>query len=282
MLLLSVLMLIGAIVAWQAQDRLLVYALDRAVQASGGRLEIDNPRGTLLQGARIDRLQWRDPQGLQADLRDLRLRWRWRDLLHGRLVLSRVSAADLRLTLAASDAPAVLPASLALPLPVAVRALRLGRLHIEAPGAQPLELSAIELRADYEPGRVRVERLSLSSPWGDATLQGSVADAAPFETALAAQGRATWQSAAIDLKLAGPLADLRWAGKATVAAAPGRGVATLEADGQLHMLAPRVLGPVALKANGLTPGLLGLEGLTQGVIDGEGEIDWRSDDPAQG
>jgi len=281
-LLLALIAVVGALAAWQAQDRLLIYAIDRAVQASAGRLVVDNPRGTLLQGARIDRLQWRDPQGMQADLRDLRLRWRWRELLRGRLVLSRASATELRLILAASDAPAVLPASLALPLPVAVQSLRLARLRIEAPGSQPLELTALELRADYEPGRFRVERLSLSSPWGDTRLQGTVSDAAPFETAVAAQGRAKWQSAALELALTGPLSDLRLAAKAAVAAIPGRGEATLQADGQLRLLAPRLLGPIALKANGLTPGLLGLDALKRGVFDGEGELDWRSDAPGQG
>ncbi len=278
----ALIVVVGAVVAWQAQDRLLIYAIDRAVQASAGRLIVDNPRGTLLQGGRIDRLQWRDPQGMQADLRDLRLRWRWRDLLRGRLVFSRASAQELRLILAASDAPAVLPASLALPLPVAVHSLRLARLRIEASGSQPLELTALELRADYEPGRFRVERLSLSSAWGDTRLQGTVSDAAPFETAVSAQGLAKWQSAAIELTLAGPLSDLRWAGKAEVAAAAGRGEASLQADGQLRLLAPRWLGPVTLKAKGVTPGLLGLDALKRGVFDGEGELDWRSDAPAQG
>jgi hypothetical protein len=282
LLLVALIVVVGAVVAWQAQDRLLIYAIDRAVQASAGRLIVDNPRGTLLQGGRIDRLQWRDPQGMQADLRDLRLRWRWRDLLRGRLVFSRASAQELRLILAASDAPAVLPASLALPLPVAVHSLRLARLRIEASGSQPLELTALELRADYEPGRFRVERLSLSSAWGDTRLQGTVSDAAPFETAVSAQGRAKWQSAAIELTLAGPLSDLRWAGKAEVAAAAGRGEASLQADGQLRLLAPRWLGPVTLKAKGVTPGLLGLDALKRGVFDGEGELDWRSDAPAQG
>ena len=282
LLLLALLLAVGAIAAWQAQERLLIYAIDRAVQASAGRLVVDNPRGSLMQGARIDRLQWRDPQGMQADLRELRLRWRWRDLLHGRLVLSRASASELRLTLAASDTPAVLPASLALPLPVAVRELRLGRLRIEAPGAPPLEFSAIDLRADYEAGRLRVERLGVSSAWGEATLQGTVADAAPFEASVTAQGRAKWQSAAVDLTLAGPLADLRWTGKAAVAAAPGQGAATLQAAGQLRMLAPRVLAPVTLRANGLTAGLLGLDWLKQGVFDGEGVLDWRSDAPGEG
>jgi len=163
-----------------------------------------------------------------------------------------------------------------------VQSLRLARLRIEAPGSQPLELTALELRADYEPGRFRVERLSLSSPWGDTRLQGTVSDAAPFETAVAAQGRAKWQSAALELALTGPLSDLRLAAKAAVAAIPGRGEATLQADGQLRLLAPRLLGPIALKANGLTPGLLGLDALKRGVFDGEGELDWRSDAPAQG
>ncbi|HPU51721.1 MAG TPA: translocation/assembly module TamB domain-containing protein [Burkholderiaceae bacterium] len=273
---------VGGIAVWQAQERLLIYAIGRAVQATGGRLSVENPRGTLLQGARVDRLQWTDPKGMHADLRDLQLQWRWRSLLRGRLVLDSVNARELTLTLGASDGPTVLPTSLALPVPLDVRSLKLARLRIEAPGSDPLVFTGIELRADYAPGRIRVERLSLSSPWGDATLQGSLADAPPFETTAQLKGRANWQSAAIDLQASGPLESLRWTGNAVVAAAPGRPAATVSAAGQLHPFAPRVLSPVALTADGLSASLFGLDAVKRGVFDGEGQIDWRSDAPAQG
>ncbi|MCX7273901.1 MAG: translocation/assembly module TamB domain-containing protein [Burkholderiales bacterium] len=265
----------GLLAAWQAQGWLLRQALERAVVASAGRLSVDDARGTLLEGARIARLRWTDPQGLQIDLQDLQLRWQWIDLLRGHLVLSELRAVELRVRLAPAGEPFTLPESIALPLPVALRDLRLTRLILEPAQGSALTLRDIALRADYEAGRFRLERLAVSGDWGELSAQASIADRAPFRLAASATVRTGWQSAVLGVGLSGPLADLQWA--ARVHAGPAR----LSANGRLQMLAGRVLGPVALSARGLTPALLGLAGVQRGLIDGEGELDWRSDAPGE-
>ena len=81
-----------ALAAWQVHDRVLVWALDRAVHASAGRLQIEGVSGSLTEGLRVRSLAWQPPAGTRARLNDVRLRWRWPQLLLGRVVIFATDA----------------------------------------------------------------------------------------------------------------------------------------------------------------------------------------------
>ena len=50
----------------------------------------------------------------------------------------------------------------ALPLPLELHAVRVARLRVEGPGREPIVFTGLDLRADYEPGRLRVELSMIS------------------------------------------------------------------------------------------------------------------------
>jgi translocation and assembly module TamB len=277
-----VLALLG-LALWQLHDRLLARLIAQAVEASGGRLTVDAIQGSLTDGLRVGRLSWRDPAGLQLDLEAARLRLRWPELLRGRVSISSLAAERLVLGLPAGDGPPALPATIALPMPFELRAARLERLRIEVAGGPPVELSALELRADYEPARAswRVHRLALRSPWGDAYLSGTVDDAPPYRVRASAAATAAWRGLRLAATASGPLAELSVKIDARPAG-PASPDAVLKASGTVLPLGPRLFGPVVLQARALTAADLGLAGPRAGLFDGEGELDWRSDAPGDG
>lgn len=288
--LLGALVLLGAglLVAWQARETLLSLAIDRVIAASGGRLTIERANGWLQTQARIERLQWRDPQGLQVDLRDARWRWGWTELLLGRLVITDLTVAELRVRLGpGGGGPLPLPASLALPVPVALPSVRIEQLRIEPAAGAPLVLEALALQADYQPGdgpaagRFRVDQLALRAPWGAASARFTLADQAPFALEGNATGELHWQGLALALGVSGSLTELRWQTHAR--AGPAAAQAVLTASGVLTPFAARLLGPVSWQASGLSPALLGGGGsVRQGLVEGEGDLTWLSDVPDQG
>lgn len=277
-----VLALLG-LALWQLHDRLLVRLLAQAVQASGGRLTVDAIEGSLTEGLKVGRVRWRDAEGLQVDLETARLRLRWPELLRGRVSIASLAAESLVLRLPASDGPPALPATIALPMPFELRAARLERLRIETADARRVELSALELRADYDPARAtwRVHRLALRSPWGDAHLSGTVDDAAPYRVRASLGATAAWRGLRLVATASGPLAELAVRLDARPAE-PAGADALLKASATVRPLGPRLLGPVALQARAIAAADLGLTAPRTGVFDGEGELDWRSDAPGDG
>ena len=177
----TLLALLG-LAAWQLHDRLLARLLAQAVEASGGRLTVAAIAGGPTSGFKVGRLRWQDPDGLLIDLEEARLRLRWHELLRGRVAIGSLVARTMVLRLPAGEGPPALPATLALPMPFELRSARLERLRIETAGGAPIELSALELQADYEPARAswRIHRLALRSPWGEGHLSGTLDEVAPY------------------------------------------------------------------------------------------------------
>ena len=108
--------LLVALLGWSlTQPGVLRWAAERAVTASGGRLQLEDVRGSLAGGVDIGELRWRgDPAapGLQLRLRGVRADWRLRSLLHGEIDLGELRAASVEVVLAPSDEPAALPQAL--------------------------------------------------------------------------------------------------------------------------------------------------------------------------
>lgn len=140
---------------------------DRIERASEGRLSVGPLGGNLWRGLDVDFLQWRDPS-LELRIEALILRPDWSALLSGQWAFSEIAARRLQVLVAApsatrpADARVTLPA-FALPLPVRIDRLRLGRLELSSSGVATEDrrwVEAIEGTADYRSGRLRIERLT--------------------------------------------------------------------------------------------------------------------------
>jgi translocation and assembly module TamB len=91
------------------------------------RLSLDEPAGALSGSFSLQSAHWRS-ETLDIQVQDLQVDWRPVELLRGRLVVSRLAAASLRIANVASSEPVAVPDSLRLPLAVEVEQM-LGRAH---------------------------------------------------------------------------------------------------------------------------------------------------------
>ncbi len=101
-----------------------------ARRATSGALQVEGARGRLLGRLDVDGLAWRSP-GLEIELRELSLAWTPSALLQRRLEIEHLTAGRIVLAQAvAEDEPAAKPlappASLELPLSIALRRLAVG------------------------------------------------------------------------------------------------------------------------------------------------------------
>ena len=270
----SLLVVVLAVAAalWAGQNMLLRWSLERAVAASGGRLQVEDVGGTLVSGLRIGLLRWRDtvePAGgaMQLELRDLSASLSLATLLERELRITRLSARSARLVLPASEGAPALPQSLQLPARVTLDELRLDSLVIESAGSEPLSLRAIELKGAYAAGGYTIERLALSGEFGTVRLGGTLSDAAPF--ALAAKGRlsAAWRALEVDFSGEGSLQEV-----ALRASAQAAGTITLSTRLRPFDAAP--LGAVAFSLEAVEPVAWGLEPGWGMRLTGDGSLAW--------
>ena len=273
-LLALLLLLVAALLTLASRPEPLRWGLEQAASATGGRLQVDSVRGSLLGGVDIGELRWLpapDAPGIGLRLQDVHAAWRPWSLLRGEIDLAQLRAASVELQLAPSaETPASPPpTSFALPLSLRLRALDIDEIRILPVDGAPIVLDAIALQARYGGGRYTIERLEAGSPWGSAQVSGTLADSAPFETDF---------QAALALRL----------GEAVlpVAATAGGSLQALEVDAQLAVEAggsararalieafdAQPLRRVALLLEALDLGALGLDGLPRTRLDGRVEI----------
>lgn len=234
---------------WSFSGPLLRWGLETAAGASGGRLLVDELVLDDARDLRIGTLRWIEPAAdpdapadLDLTLRDVRFEWRVLSLLLGQVDLGRLEVGALELRLPASDGtPVAMPASLALPLRLAVREASLRQLRIERTGDAPLLLSGIGFGARYGFGGWRIDDLGLSADRATATLSARIADAAPF----ALEGRASVTLAGlpsgiaatrIELEARGDLDELGLDARLIQPGEDARAVATLSS--RIRPLAP--------------------------------------------
>lgn len=281
-----------AAIGWAlTQPAALRWAVDRAVQASAGRLQVETVRGSLAGGFALTGLRWRDdPQAAEAsvEVRELSARWRLRSLLRGEFDLARLHASSVELRLASSDEPLVLPQSLSLPLALRLRAMRVDELRILPRAGEPVVLSALGLDARYVPGRYRVDRFEADSRWGRVKLSGTLGDAPPYALDLSAMLRvaigatqiqppansasldaAPPPSLPLEASAKGTLAEL--ALEARLAAATEAGSAVARA--RLRPFDRQVLGAASFEAQGLDLAALGLAGAVRTQLGGRATLE---------
>jgi translocation and assembly module TamB len=171
-----------------------------AESASGGRLVLAGPEGRLVGPFGFRSASWQEP-GFSVGVERLRLDWSPLGLLRGRVEVAEASAERVSIDIASSDEEAAPPASLRLPLAVAVGRISVARLDI-LPAFSAVDLSAAwasegaEHRLSGLKGRIGQAELA-----GGATLSadpplalqaraklGGSHDGKPLRIALAADG----------------------------------------------------------------------------------------------
>ena len=251
---------------WVGQTGFVSFVLDRAVQASEGRLSYDRVEGSLFGGVRIGRLTWREPpagdagqaKGIAIEIDELRVGWSPMALLQHEVDLTLLGARELRVQIPASDAPAVMPESLALPVGLRLRDVRLDRLSIEPEGQAPIALRDVALVARYRPGEYRIERLRIGSELGEATLNATLGDAAPYPLQLGARVAAAWREVSASVLAVGPIENISVSAAASAPladAAPG----FVSAQIVVRPFDPQPLGQLELLLDELDPAQLGVE-----------------------
>jgi translocation and assembly module TamB len=154
------------------REATLVYAAHHLVDRLGGRLELDEVRGSLLGEIRVAGLRFRDEFG-QFEVNDAGLRWRPLSLLIGRVNIAEATAKTLVVELASSSSnePPAPPRSFASPLSLAIGELAVETLSISRADTN-LELHALRVAVAGNPRAWEAELKSLVTRWGE--LRGEV------------------------------------------------------------------------------------------------------------
>jgi translocation and assembly module TamB len=171
----------GAVAGWLGTESMLQSVVARAVEGSGGRLEVDAPTGSLLGTVRADRVRWVDG-GTVVALDGLAVTLDWRGLAARRLRVASAQVARIEVTTPPSDAPAAPPASLALPfgLRLDIADLNVDALVVRSGQAPPLRLEALHVAARYAASAWTLDTVSVRGDFGALRVDGTVADAPPF------------------------------------------------------------------------------------------------------
>ena len=243
--------LVAAALAWTGSESMVRWAARQAVDASGGRLQIDRPEGSLWRGVRAARIVWHDPAAVTVSADDVALVPAWRALLARTVHLRSLSAAQVDVVVAPSDGtPAAPPASLALPFAIRLDALSVGELVVRSPGPDPpVRVDALQAALGYERRRWRVDGLSLRAAGFALRAAGEVGDDAPFPLSLsaAASGEVLDEPATATL--------VAWGTLGSVDADAGTALrgATLRARVRVEPFAAQPLAAVRLQADPVDP-----------------------------
>ena len=241
----GVLLLAGAVAGaiwFGGSETALRWLAARAVQASAGRLALEEVRGSLYANIRIGRFAFADGDR-RLEGRGLDLHWSPLELLFTRTVL--IDSVALRTLALNTGQPAAeppqLPQTLRLPLRLEIRQANIDALALETGGGRH-EFSALTLALQNPDGRFHA-LASMQTPWGTGNADLTLAEAAPF----ALNGSAELarddepQAYTVRAALAGTLADI------AVSATGSSGGAAAELHAALAPLAPLPLKQARLR-----------------------------------
>ena len=210
-------LLLAGAVAWLSSESALVTLVQWAVERGEGRLAIERPRGTLLGEMQIGSIVYRD-EGTTVTLEDVTLDHRPRTLLDRRLTLDTFAAKRVRVELAASDEPASLPESLALPIDVTIDRATIETLEWKTGDS---EGSLADLRFAYSADRAAhvLRDLDVRGPGGRLTGSARVATTKPYaaQAALVLDLVKPHPEGRVEARIEGDLDVLSITGKSTLA-----------------------------------------------------------------
>ncbi len=158
--------------------------VDFVARLSGGVVTFEKADGYLLGDLHLGLLRVRTPT-LQVDVHDLALTWNPAALTRGRLDIARLSAADVQVASAPSDAPSTLPDSLALPAAIAIDHFEIGRLRVGElsdgkPAAPDIELTALTGALQSDGRHHRATGLKATAPFGQLAADAELDGQQPF------------------------------------------------------------------------------------------------------
>ncbi|HYF58017.1 MAG TPA: translocation/assembly module TamB domain-containing protein [Burkholderiaceae bacterium] len=179
----------GGGVALLGSEAALRWGVERAVDASAGRLTIERPEGAIGGPIRAARVVWHD-RGVTVSVERPSLEPSLAALLRGRLSLGEVSAAHVEVVTETVDpppAPPGLPATLR--LPVALDAsVAIERLVVRRAGSDaPLRLDALRAAIGHDRDRWRIDDASVSGAFGRLVASATVGADAPFPVSASAR-----------------------------------------------------------------------------------------------
>lgn len=118
----------------------------------------------------------------EVALHDLHLDWHLADLLHGRLTITALRAANLGVTTPSSDTETPLPQDLSLPFSLAVSGIHLDELHLGITGAGSPYLSAHDVDAllSSDGTRYEVHQLQGRTAFGQLSATGTMQSTRPY------------------------------------------------------------------------------------------------------
>ncbi len=162
--------LLGAAIWFATGKSGLDWAVGEAARRSAGQLVFEGATGSLAGKMHVARITYSD-KGWQVVAEDVDLAWSPRALLSRRLSVAALTATRVFLELRASGGPTALPPSLALPWPVDIERVAIGRIDAIS-GANAWHVRGLALRYHGDMTGHRLDQLALDSDWG--ALQGDI------------------------------------------------------------------------------------------------------------
>lgn len=243
-----------------------------------GRLSLDEPAGALSGSFSLQSAHWRSDT-LDIQVQDLQVDWRPLDLLRGRLTVSRLAAANLRIANVATSEPVAVPDSLRLPLAVEIDEMLLGRIEIaDYAHPQGKAVSVVESlsgRAASDGAWHRLAELRARVAGLAIRAEANLAADPPFALTAGAgvEGDVAERPLAFDLTADGRLDEFALLGKLrpiAVAAAAGEAVAG-QLEARIRPLAVQPIAEVLAKLSGIDPAAW-VAGAPQAQLDLRGEL----------
>ena len=191
------------------------WAVGEAARRSAGRLVFEGATGSLAGKMHVARITYSD-EGWQVVADDVDLAWSPRALLSRRLSVAALTASRVLLELRARGGTTALPPSLALPLPVDIERVAIGRIDAIS-GANAWQVRGLALRYHGDTTGHRFDKLALDSDWGAVKGEILVGANPPLATGgnIRFAGSDRLRGAAGEIDVAGNLGALQLALSAT-------------------------------------------------------------------
>lgn len=167
-----------AVALWSRTEHALATVARAAERALNGRLELKGVAGTLYGPITVQRLEYRDA-GFELKVDQLGLHWSPQALLAATVRVDRLTIESMTVKPAGGAGAATPPASLRVPIRIALRDLRVGRLMVVS-GETQLDIAPVAASATLGLTRHSLVVQELGTPWARVSGEVSVGARAPF------------------------------------------------------------------------------------------------------